>query len=66
MSNRLRKKIREIMLFTMAQKNIKYLGVTLTKQVKGLYDRNFKTLNKEIEEDTRRKISQACGLVRLI
>ena len=54
------------MLFTMAQKNIKYLGVTLTKQVKGLYDRNFKTLNKEIEEDTRRKISQACGLVGLI
>jgi hypothetical protein len=35
----------------MAIKNIKYLGVTLTKQVKDLYDKNFKSLKKEIEED---------------
>ena len=33
---------------------IKYLGVTLTKQVKDLYDKNFKSLKKEIEEDIRR------------
>jgi hypothetical protein len=25
--------------------NINYLGVTLTKQVKDLYDKNFKSLN---------------------
>ena len=31
-----------------------YLGVTLTKQVKDLYDKNFKSLKKEIEEDLRR------------
>ena len=31
--------------------NIKYLGVTLTKQMKDLYDMNFKLLKKEIEED---------------
>jgi hypothetical protein len=30
--------------------NIKYLIVTLTKQVKDLYDKNFKSLKEEIEE----------------
>ena len=30
------------------------LGATLTKQVKDLHDKNFKTLKKEIEEDIRR------------
>ena len=33
---------------------IKYLGVTLTKEVKDLFDKNFKVLKKEIEEDTRK------------
>ena len=33
--------------------NIKYLGVTLTKEVKDLYDMNFKSMKKEIEEDLR-------------
>ena len=40
--------------FTIATKNIKYLGVTLTKQVKDLYDKNFKSLKKEMEEDHRK------------
>ena len=30
--------------------NIKYLGVTLIKQVKDMYDKNFKPLKKEIED----------------
>ena len=33
---------------------MKDLGVTLTKQVKDLYDKNFKPLKKEIEEDLRK------------
>ena len=33
---------------------MKYLGVTLTKQVKDLYDKNFKPLKKKIEEDLRK------------
>ena len=37
--------------FTIATNNIKYLGVTLTKQVKDLYDKNFKPLKKKIIED---------------
>jgi hypothetical protein len=47
------KEIRETP-FTIVTKNIKYLSVTLTKEVKELYDRNFKSLKKEIEEDLRR------------
>jgi hypothetical protein len=33
---------------------IKYLGVTITKEVKDLYDKNFKSLKKEIEENVSR------------
>jgi hypothetical protein len=35
----------------MVTNNIKYLGVTLTKQVKDTYDKNIKSLKKETEED---------------
>ena len=31
----------------------KYLGVTLTKEVKDLYNKNFKSLKKEIEENIK-------------
>jgi hypothetical protein len=48
------KEIRETTPFTMVTNNIKYLGVTLTKEVKDLYDKNFKSLKKEIERDLRR------------
>jgi hypothetical protein len=48
------KEIRETIPFTMVTNNVKYLGVTLTKQVKYLYDKNFKSLKKEIEEALRR------------
>ena len=39
--------------FTIATNSIKYLGVTLTKRVKDLYDKNFKILKKEMEEDLK-------------
>ena len=48
------KEIRETSPFTIVTNSIKYFGVTLTKQVEDLYDKNFKSLNKEIEEDTRK------------
>jgi hypothetical protein len=48
------KEIKEITPFTIVTNNIKYLGVTLTKEVKYLYEKNFKSLKKEIEEDLRR------------
>jgi hypothetical protein len=48
------KEIRETTPFTIVTNNIKYLGVTLTKGVKDLYNKNFKSLKKEIEENFRR------------
>ena len=45
------KEIKETTPFTKATNNIKYLGVTLTKKVKDLYDNNFKSLKKEIKEE---------------
>ena len=47
------KEIRKTTPFTIVINNIKYLGVTLTKEVKDLYDKNFKSLKKEIKEDLR-------------
>ena len=44
------KKIRETTPFRIVTNSIKYLGVTLTKQVKDLYDKNFKSLKKQIED----------------
>jgi hypothetical protein len=48
------KEIKEMTPFTIVINNIKYLDVTLTKQVKDMYDKNFMCLKKEIEEDLRR------------
>jgi retron-type reverse transcriptase len=42
------KEIRETTPFTIITNNIKYLGVTLTKLLKNLYDENFRSLKKEI------------------
>ena len=47
------KEITEITPFTIATNNIKYLEVTLTKQVNYLYDKNFRSLKSELED--RRK-----------
>ena len=41
------KEMREAAPFTIASHNIKYLRVTLTKQVKGLNDKNIKSLTNE-------------------
>ena len=48
------KEIREMTPFTIATNYIKYLEVTLTKHVKDLYDKNFKILKKETEEDLKK------------
>ena len=40
------KEIREISLFTIATNSVRYLEVTITKQVEDLYDKNFKSLKK--------------------
>ena len=37
--------------------------MTLTKEVKGLYDKNFKSLKKEIKEDLRRWKDLPCSWI---
>ena len=48
------REIKKTISFTIATKRIKYLGINLTKDVKGLYSENYKTLKKVIEEDTNK------------
>ena len=60
---RTEKEIRETIPFAIATYNIKYLGVTLTKQVKDLYDKNFKSLKKEIGEAIRRWKAPPCSWI---
>ena len=52
---------REMTPFTITTNNTRYLGVTLTKQVKDLFDKNFKSLKKEIEDLIRwQDITSSC------
>ena len=44
----------ETLPFTIATKRIKYLGINLPKETKDLYAENYKTLMKEIKDDTNR------------
>ncbi|KAK7831163.1 hypothetical protein U0070_020383 [Myodes glareolus] len=57
------REIRETSPFTIATNSIKYLGVTLTKEVKDLFDKNFKSLKNEIEEDTRKWKDLPCSWI---
>jgi hypothetical protein len=60
--DRLSENIREKTPFTVVTNNIKYLGLTPTKQVKDLYDKNLKTLKKEIK-DLRRWKDLPCSCI---
>ena len=48
------KEIRETTPFTIFTNNIKYFGMTLTKEVKVLYDKNFKSLKKKNQKRCQR------------
>ena len=49
-----KEKLRKKIPFTIVMKRIKYLGINLPKETKDLYIENYKTLMKEIKEDTNR------------
>ena len=53
-SERSEREIKETVLFTIASKRIKYLGINLPKEAKDLYSENCKILMKEIKDDTNR------------
>ena len=46
------KEIKETILFTIATKRIKYLGISLSKETKDLYVENYKMLVKGTKDDT--------------
>ena len=48
------REIKETIPFTIATKIIKYLGIYLPKETKDLYIEKYKTLMKEIKDDTNR------------
>ena len=49
------REIKETLPFTTATKRVKYLGINLLRETKDLYAENYKTLMKEVKDDTDRK-----------
>ena len=60
------REIKETIPFTIATKRIKYLRVYLSKETKDLYIENYKTLMKEIKEDTNIWRNILCSWIRRI
>ena len=57
------REIKETIPFTIAMKRLKYLGINLPKETKDLHKENYKTLMKEIKDDTnRRELYYVSGL----
>ena len=54
---------KESIPFTIAPKSMRYLGINLTKEVKNLYSKKYRTLLKEIEEDTKRWKNIPCSWI---
>ena len=48
------REIKETLPITIPIKGIKYLGINLPRETKDLYAGNYKTLMKEIKDDTNR------------
>ena len=56
------RELKETLPFTIAIKRIRYLGINLPKESKDLYAKNYKTLMKEIKDDTDGEIYHVLGL----
>ena len=60
------REIKETIPFTITLKKIKYLGINLPKEAEDLYSENYKTLVKEIEDNTNRWKDILCSWIRRI
>ena len=65
-NDKIEREIKETIPFTIAMKRIKYLGINLPKETKDLYIENYKTLMKEIKDDTNRSRNIPCSWIRRI
>ena len=57
------REIKETLPITTARKRIKYIGINLPKETKDLYAENYKTLMKEIKDDTNRWRDIPCSWI---
>jgi hypothetical protein len=62
-NEQIEKECMKIIPLTIASKNIRYLGVNLTKDVNDLYKESYKHLKKEIEEEYRRWSNLSCSWI---
>ena len=58
--------IKETISLTIASKRMKYWGITYLRKVKDLYSESYKTLMKEIKDDTDGKLYHVHGLEELV
>ena len=65
-NEKIEREIKETIPFTFATKIIKYLGIYLPKETKDLYIENYKTLIKEINDDTNSWGNIPCSWLRRI
>ena len=65
-NEKIEREINETIPFTIATKRIKYLGLYLPKETKDLYIENYKTVMKEIKDDSNRWRNIQCSWVRRI
>ena len=57
------REIKETLPCTTGTKRIKYLGINQPKETKDLYAENYKTLRKEIKDDTNRGRDIPCSWI---
>ena len=57
------REIKETLPFTTATKRVKYLGINLPRETKDLYAENYKTLMKEVKDDTNRWRDIPCSWI---
>ena len=65
-NEKIEREIKDAIPFTIAMKRIKYLGIYLPKETKDLHIENYKTLVKEIKEETNRWRNIPCSWIRRI
>ena len=57
------REMKESIPITIAPQSIRYLGIYITKEVKCLHPQNYRTLQKEIEEDPKRWKNMPCSQI---
>ena len=65
-NEKIEREIKETISFTIATKRVKYLEIYLPKGTKDLYIENYKTLMKEIKEDTNKRRNIPYSWIRRI